>query len=144
MNPRSLAKTLTGERLTRAATLQGYRRKANVVFDGYAYMNIVADQGSSVTGILIPLEESELAAFAKREAEYAVVDITASLQEATDARVVAFIAPDVPCTHKIPRSYLLTCTAGMDTRSREEWIRDTEYFEIHEDEDRPVYEFAAK
>jgi len=143
MNPRSVAKTLSGERVTQRATLRGYRRKMNAPFDGYAYLNIVPDTASSVSGVLIPMTEAELELFSSREEGYEKVDVTEMLSSRTEGEALAFIAPDIECRFKVPRSYLMTCMSGVPETERAQWLAETIMNDIEEDADNPIYEFAA-
>lgn len=144
MNPRSRAKTLPGDHPTKTATLTGYRRKTNIVFDGYAYLNIVPDEKSKVAGTLIAVTKDELVHFVERERGYSPVDVRARLVEPTDRPVIAFIAPDIACDLPVPRSYLNTCTSGMNEDERATWIAETAMNGIFEDADAPVYENVAE
>ncbi len=143
MNPKSLAHTLPGARDVRRAILKGYQRKMNAPFDGYAYLNIVPLAASSVQGVLIAMTRSEIDLFSSREEGYAITDVTDFLTEPVDGRAYAFIAPDIECVLKVPRSYLSTCTAGMSEAERERWIKETLMGEIEEDLEKPLYEFAS-
>lgn len=144
MNPRSLAKSLPGERVLRKTLLRGYRRKANIEFDDYAYMNLVEEASAIVLGYLIPVDEAELLAFAEREEGYALTDVSARIADDTTDRIVAFIAPDKPCEKPVPRSYLMTCTSGMTETERATWIAETEILAIEEDLASPIYEFVSE
>lgn len=143
MNPKSLAKTLSGQRPTEHAVLTGYKRKMNVPFGGYAYLNIVPRPDSRVMGILIPMTEQEFELFSSREEGYTKTDITQQLSGRIDGTAYAFIAPDIECSLSVPRSYILTCTAGMTSLEREQWVSETELKDIFDDTDKPVYEFVA-
>ncbi|HVU75567.1 MAG TPA: gamma-glutamylcyclotransferase family protein [Candidatus Paceibacterota bacterium] len=143
MNPRSLAKTLPGERDVRRAIVHGYRRKMSVPFDGYAYLNLIQDANCAVGGILIPVSEAEFELFSSREEGYDRVDVTRALERALDGVAYAFIAPDSDSELKVPRSYIETCTAGMTDEEKKQWVEDTIMGEIEEDLDDPVYEFHA-
>lgn len=143
MNPRSLARTLPGDRATRCATLKGYRRRMNLPYNGYAYLNIVPEDGSSVQGVLIPVNEMEFELFTSREEGYERVDVTRQLEERPEGTAFAFIAPNAECGLKVPRSYIRTCTSEMTPEECEQWIAETVMGEIEEDLDNPVYDFAA-
>lgn len=143
MNPRSLEKTLPGDRATRHANLRGYRRKASIPFGGYAYLNLVEDNDHEVSGLLIPINEAEFSLFSSREEGYDRVDVTDKLKEKLDGKAYAFIAPDSNSNLKVPRSYIETCTVGMTSVEKEAWIRETIMKGIEEDLDNPVYEFHA-
>lgn len=143
MNPRSVAKTLPGERVTRRATLRGYRRKMNAPFDGYAYLNIVPGPNTNVNGVLISLSEKELALLSPREEGYTLTDVTEHIDPAVDGMVVAFIAPDIECSLKVPRSYLMTCMSSIPELEREKWLAETVMWGVEEDGHDPIYEFAA-
>jgi len=142
MNPRSLARTLPGARATKNMTLTGYRRKMNVAVAGNAYLNIVSDSSSTVTGVLIPLSLKEFSLFSSREEGYAQTTVTEHLSEPIEGTVFAFIAPDVACDLKVPLSYILTCTAGMTAAQRRTWLDETILGEIEDDVALPVYPFA--
>jgi len=145
MNPRSVAKTLPGERAAFPATLKGYRRKTNAPFDGYAYMNIVEDAEASVEGIIIPLTLAELAILEKREEGYEQVDVTGQIDASVTGKVFAFIMPNAADSGlKVPRSYLLTCLQGVSENKRDRWISETLIPEgIEEDLENPVYPYVA-
>lgn len=143
MNPRSLAKTLPGERITRRAVLKGYQRKMNFTYEGYAYLNIVPNPDASVSGVLIELTLEELALFSSREEGYVATAVGKYIDGAL-GDVVAFIAPDIECSFKVPRSYLNTCTAGMTVSDRETWLKETVMGEIEEDAEAPLYIFASQ
>src|SRR5690349_20312317 len=125
MNPQSLAKALPGLRTTVRATLKWYQRKMNAPFGHYAYLNIVPNPSCDVAGVLIPLEKSEFEFFSSREEGYVKTDVTDAVSEPVQGRVFAFIAPDVGCNLKVPRSYLRTCTTGMSRDEREKWLAET-------------------
>lgn len=143
MNPASLRKTLPDERIIQRAAIKGFKRKMNAPFDGYAYLNIVPDPTSTVAGVLIPMSEKEFKLFSSREEGYVKTDVTANINGKFDAPIFAFIAPDIECALKVPRSYIQTCTAGMSVAEREQWIADTLMTAVEEDSENPVYEFAA-
>lgn len=143
MNPKSLAKTLPGDRNVKAATLKGYRRKMNVPFDGYAYLNLIPDETHSVSGVLIPVTAAEFDLFSKREESYNRIDVTGRLDVLLDGNAYAFIAPDMETDLTVPRSYIETCTVAMPSSEKEQWIKDTLMNGVYEDLDNPVYEFYA-
>ncbi len=115
----------------------------NAPFDGYAYLNIVPDESASVEGVLIAITREELDLFTSREEGYTITDVSNQMKAPIDGVVCAFIAPDVPCTLRVPRSYILTCTAGMTDTKRARWLSETEFLEVLEDSDNPVYEFTG-
>lgn len=143
MNPRSLAKTLPGERAVLRASVQGFRRKMSVPFGGYAYLNLVPEAGRVVEGILIPVTEAEFELFSSREEGYDRVDVTPALKDPIDGVAYAFIAPDSDASLKVPRSYIETCTVGMTPEQKALWINETIMGEVEEDLENPVYEFHA-
>lgn len=143
MNPKSLAKTLPGQRDIKKATLRGFQRKMSVPFSGYAYLNLIPKSDHAVSGILVPVTGPEFDLFSSREEGYGRIDITKYLDQIPEGEVYAFIAPDSECCLKVPRSYIETCTAGMSQLDKDVWIKDTLMGEILEDLDNPVYEFHA-
>jgi gamma-glutamylcyclotransferase (GGCT)/AIG2-like uncharacterized protein YtfP len=143
MNPLSLAKTLPGERTVCDTELRGYRRKMNAPFDGYAYLNIVPDKNSTVSGKLIAMSEAEMGLFSSREEGYLRTDVSENIDGAPHGRVFVFIAPDIECAMRVPQSYLDTCTYGMSDAEKQRWIDETEMSDIEEDRDNPIYDFAA-
>ena len=140
MNPKSLQKTLPGDREVIRARVSGFQRKMNAPVNGYAYLNLIEREGSSVEGVLIPISETELDIISEREIGYVRTDITALLNVKIEGRALAFVAPDTVCTLKVPRSYIMTCTMGMTEDERSRWISET-LIEgtIEEDLEKPVY-----
>lgn len=116
----------------------------NIVFDGYAYLNIVPDNRSTVSGVLIGVTKEEFAYFVGRERGYTPTDVSKQLIEPIHEVAIAFIAPNIKCNLSVPRSYINTCTSGMSEKQRATWIAETIMTEIFEDAVAPVYEnFAA-
>jgi len=126
MNPKSLARTIPGEKVLLRATLSGYQRRFNVQCGDYLYLNIVPRAKKDVTGVVIPVNDTELEALKRREYMYACVDISSRLSEALPGPVYAFIAPDVHIPSlKIPRTYIDTCLAGVPEEERRTWLADS-------------------
>ncbi|OGG49866.1 hypothetical protein A2763_01590 [Candidatus Kaiserbacteria bacterium RIFCSPHIGHO2_01_FULL_54_36] len=144
MNLKSRKKTLPGNRAVLPTQLSGFQRKINALVDGYLFLNIVPAKGN-VEGVLIPVTLAELEVFKTREPGYERVDVTEKIKAGVKGKVYAFIAPDVEYPEKkIPRSYLLTCTRGMDEVTRNRWFQETLINNpIEEDVEKPVYEFNA-
>lgn len=145
MNPKSLQKTLSGERATSWATLLGYQRKVNVPVNGYLYLNIIPRVGKKVEGKVIAITKTELERLRKRELGYDCVDVTDQMQEPTGGTVYAFIAPDISYPNmKIPRSYLITCLLGRSEAEKQLWLKESVIEnEIIEDMSAPVYANAV-
>ena len=145
MNPKSIRKTLPGERAVEPARLLGYQRKINAPVDGYLYLNIVPRAEKKVEGVIIPVTDKELQQLKKREVGYGCVDISNSLERRKRRNTYTFIAPDRSYPNlQIPRSYLLTCLLGKSSTDRQQWLAETIIEnEIKEDTKTPVYANAA-
>ncbi|MDP3957504.1 MAG: gamma-glutamylcyclotransferase family protein [bacterium] len=141
MNPKSLLKTLPGERTTRWATLLGYQRKLNAPVNGYLYLNIVPRVGKRAEGKVIAITKEELGKLQKRELGYKCVDITERMEEKIEGAVYTFLAPDKSYPGmQIPRSYLATCLAGKSDAEKQLWLKETAIEnEIVEDMFKPAY-----
>ena len=139
INPESLKKTLPGDHETSPIVLKGYKRVMNFPYEGYAYLNVVANEQSAVTGVRIALTDEEFDILAKREVGYIRTDVTEHIAGPFEGTVYAYIAHNVPCEFKTPLSYLMTCTRGMTNEERAAWINDTVIGEIEDDLEKPVY-----
>lgn len=141
MNPKSLAKTLPGKRFFTFGTLSKYKRKINVLINDYLYLNLVKSNDSKVEGVLISITKKELLKLQKREVGYECVDVSSKLKPKIDGKVFTFIAPDKSYPgFKIPKSYLLTCTANMTRKKKEQWLKETIIENgIEDDIANPVY-----
>src|SRR3989344_6686885 len=141
MNPKSLAKTLPGERMATRTYLYGYQRKMNAPVNGYLYLNIVPRRGKRVEGAIIPISESEMGVLKEREPGYTYVDVSAQLERKITGVVYAFLAPDqVYPSLEIPHSYLNTCLAGKSDDEKDLWLQETLIEnKIREDLENPVY-----
>ncbi len=142
MNPKSLARTIPGEREIFRTRIKDYQRRMNVPYGEYLYLNIAPRENIEVSGVVIPVTSDELEMLKIREVGYDCVDVTDRLTDSFDGVVYAFIAPDVfISTLKVPRSYLLTCLGGVPEQERETWLAETILEnEIEEDVFAPVYE----
>lgn len=140
MNPKSLEKTLPGERAVLSGTLMGYQRKINAPVNGYLYMNLVPNPKMTVRGVVVQVTSLELAQLKLREPGYECVEITKSMEKKPNGAVLTFIAPDKSYPKlKVPRSYLLTCLMGVK-EEKEKWLQETMIQnEIEEDVQNPVY-----
>jgi cation transport regulator ChaC len=126
MNPMSLARTLPREHTFLPATLPGYKRRMNLPYEDYLYLNIVPHDESAVDGLLIPIAEHELELLRERERGYECVDITNELAEPIEGTALTFIAPNAShSTLKIKRSYLLRCLGGVHPDRHETWLNET-------------------
>ncbi len=145
LNPKSLQKTLSGNRTTKPMMLLGFQRKINALVNGYLYLNIVPRSGKWVPGMLIAVTKEELEVLKLREAGYDCVDVTDRIEIPVKGIVYAFIAPDTASPDlKIPRSYLLTCLSGKSEVEKKLWLEETLIEnEIEEDLDHPVYIHAV-
>ena len=146
MNPASLKKTLpVRKRLIRNAVLRGYKRKLNALVDGCLYLNIVPDEKAKIEGKLIQVSFAELKKIKLREIGYSCREVTSKIENSSAAPVFTFVAPDVSYPRlKIPRSYLITCLAGVVASKRKKWLTDTLIQnEIMEDLEKPVYRNAT-
>jgi hypothetical protein len=146
MNPKSLAHTIPGEKVAMRTHLKGYQRRLNVRYGDYLYLNLAPRQHMGVSGVLIPVTPEELEALKKREYMYECVDVTTQITDTVDGIVYAFIAPDISIPElKVPRSYILTCLAGVEEAERGSWLSETILEnEIEEDVSAPVYEFRPQ
>ena len=127
LNPKSLKKTLSGNRVTEQASLLGFQRKINAPVSGYLYLNIVPRSGKKVQGMLISVNAQELEVL--------------KLREPGKGGVYTFRAPDKAYPdHKKPRSYLTTCLDGKSASEKKLWLEETLFEnEIEEDLTNPVY-----
>lgn len=142
MNPKSLQRSGIRVVKTQKARLRGFSRKINAPFDGYLYLNLVRQSGSVVEGVLLDVEDRELEKLTQRELGYELVDVSESLiQERSNIRVYAFIAPDIDYPgFKVPRSYIVTCLAAVSEAERDRWLAETIITNvIEEDLNDPVY-----
>lgn len=142
MNPKSVARTIPGEREMVRTRLKGYQRRMNVPYGQYLYLNIAPREDIDVVGTVIPVTPEELEMLKVRESGYDCVDVTDLLEDEFDGIVYSFIAPDIPVAElKVPRSYILTCLDGIPAHEREQWLAETILEnEIEEDVSSPVYE----
>lgn len=141
LNPKSLKKTLPGNRATQRAVLIGYQRKINAPVSGYLYLNIVPRLGKKVQGMLISVKARELEALKLRESGYTCVDVTDRIEIPVKGVVYTFIASDKAYPGlKVPRSYLVTCLSGKSESDKKLWLEETLIEnEIEEDLTNPVY-----
>lgn len=141
LNPKSLKKTLSGNRVTEQASLLGFQRKINAPVSGYLYLNIVPRSGKKVQGMLISVNAQELEVLKLREPGYGCVDVTKKIEIQGKGVVYTFIAPDKAYPDlKIPRSYLTTCLDGKSASEKKLWLEETLFEnEIEEDLTNPVY-----
>lgn len=141
LNPKSLKKTLSGNRVTEQAVLLGFQRKINASVSGYLYLNIVPQSGKKVRGMLISLTAQELEVLKLREPGYECVDVTDRIEIPAKGVTYTFIAPDKAYPDlKVPRSYLVTCLSGKSESDKKLWLEETLIEnEIEEDLANPVY-----
>lgn len=138
MNPESLERTIAGPKEVSRANVRGYVRKFNKKGSRYLYLNLVPQDETIVTGVIIPVTEAELAMLKRREFGYACVDVTADIVEEIDGIVYAFMAPDEHYPDmKISRRYIETCLGGLDPSEHEEWLRNSVI--LNEIEDTAAY-----
>lgn len=145
MNPKSLALTLPGERKTIPARLNGYKRRINVPYGDYLYLNIVPRADSFVDGVLFELDETELQLLLPRESASRCADVSAEFESYVPGPVYAFIAPDIEYPGlKIAQSYIHTCLSALPKDIRDAWLADTIIEnEVVDDLGAPIYESAA-
>ena len=145
MNPKSVLKTLPGERTTHHATLIGFQRKINAPVNGYLYLNLVPRAGKKVDGVLISITIEELEYLKKREPGYECVDVSSSVEKKIDGTVYTFIAPHISHPKlRVPRSYLKTCLSIIPDVQKTRWLDETIIEnEIAEDLNAPVYANVA-
>lgn len=129
LNEEDLAKTLPGKTISGHAILKGWRRKFNKGGLTHRYLNLVPSGPGTygVKGTLIEVTPQELAALAKREPGYNMVDVTEQIvAPPEDAVILAFIAPpfeELP----VRRTYLERIRAGVRPEEWEQWLKDTDF-----------------
>ena len=99
------------------ATLEGFKRCWNAVeriqFDGHdapsngIFLNLRADSGSEVNGVLLALQKAELEQMKLREKNYDCSDVTGQIVEPPAGNVYTFITPpDRSATPNLRRAWV--------------------------------------
>ena len=140
-NPKSLGKTLPGNKSKEWAYLTGFQRKFNASAQGYLFLNIIPKIDHVIKGVLIPVSEEEFNSLKKREVGYEAVDVTKNTKPAAGGLVFTFIAPDKTYPQmKILKSYINVCLEPLPPEEHEKWLQETVIEnEIEDDSASPKY-----
>jgi cation transport regulator ChaC len=124
-NPQSLKRTLPGEREIIPMTLRGYQRKMNAPVGRHVYLNIVANDAASITGVAFGVSDDELSRLIDREVGYALADISSQVDPPL-GNVFAFVMPDGHHpNHAVLQTYIDTCVRHLSEDERDIWFAET-------------------
>ncbi|MDO8474179.1 MAG: gamma-glutamylcyclotransferase family protein [bacterium] len=129
LNELEVQRTLPGKAIFGHATLIGWRRKFNKGGLDHRYLNLVPANSEvrQVEGTLIEVTPAELAALARREPGYEMVDVTSQVvAPPEDSVVLAFIAPSFEKL-LVRRSYLERIRPGVPPEEWEQWLQETDF-----------------